>query len=93
MTQNPVWLRMIGYAEESHVRSAVGNAKSKGMKKGGLQKLAQFSKGTITKMVKDKSVTIDVISRIVTALDMNSINDILEIEEERRRLFYRKDEN
>lgn len=37
--------------------------------------------GTITKMGKDESVTINVISRIVTALGTSDISVILEIED------------
>ncbi len=57
--------------------------RARNMNKGDLQKAANLSRGTITKMGKDESVTIDVISRIATALDTKSINDILEIEEEK----------
>lgn len=57
--------------------------RARNMNKGDLQEAARLSKGTITKMGKDESVTIDVISRIATALDTKDINDILEIEEER----------
>lgn len=57
--------------------------RAKNMNKGDLQEATHLSKGTITKMGKDESVTIDVISRIVTALDTKNINDILEIENER----------
>ncbi len=57
--------------------------RARNMNKGDLQEAAHISKGTITKMGKDESVTIDVISRIATALDTKDINDILEIEEER----------
>lgn len=55
--------------------------RSRNMNKGDLQEVAHLSKGTITKMGKDESVTIDVISRIATALDTKDINDILEIED------------
>ena len=58
--------------------------RARGMNKGDLQEAAHLSKGTITKMGKDESVTIEVISRIATALDTKDINDILEIEEERQ---------
>lgn len=57
--------------------------RARNMNKGDLHEAAHLSKGTITKMGKDESVTIDVISRIATALDTKDINDILEIEEER----------
>ena len=54
--------------------------RARNMNKGDLQAAAHLSRGTITKMGKDESVTIDVISRIATALGTSDINDILEIE-------------
>ena len=57
--------------------------RARNMNKGDLQEAAHLSKGTITKMGKDESVTIDVISRIATALNTKDINDILELEDER----------
>lgn len=57
--------------------------RARNMNKGDLQEADHLSKGTITKMGKDESVIIDVISRIATALDTKDINDILEIEDER----------
>ena len=57
--------------------------RARGMNKGDLQEAAHLSKGTITKMGKDESVTIEVISRIATALDTRDISDILEVEDEK----------
>ena len=77
----------VEYAQESHIRSVVEDTAGKNMNKGDLQMSAHLSKGTITKMGKDESVTIDVISRIATALDTKDINNILEIKYERFSLF------
>jgi len=49
----------------------------KHMNKGDLQKAAQLSRGTITKMGKDESVTMDVILRICNALDC-AVYDVVE---------------
>ncbi len=54
--------------------------RARNMNKGDLQAAAHLSKGTITKMGKGESVTIDVISRITVALGTSDINDILEKE-------------
>lgn len=56
--------------------------RTRNMNKGDFQAAAHLSKGTITKMGKDESVTIDVISRIAMALGTSVINDILEIEDD-----------
>lgn len=55
--------------------------RNKGLKKGDLQKLAQLSKATITKMGKDEPVGLDIVIRIANALQTSSINDIVELEE------------
>lgn len=55
--------------------------KNNGLKKGDLQKLAQLSKATITKMGKDEPVGLDIVIRIANALQTSSINDIVELEE------------
>lgn len=52
----------------------------KHMNKGDLQKAAQLSRGMITKMGKDKSVTMDVILRICNALDC-AVYDVVEVVE------------
>lgn len=52
----------------------------KHMNKGDLQKAAQLSRGTITKMGKDESVTMDVILRICNALDC-AVYDVVEVVE------------
>ena len=54
--------------------------KTKKMKKQDLQNAAQLSKGTITKMGKDESVTLDVIVRICNALDCDIV-DVVEVQE------------
>lgn len=54
--------------------------RNKGLKKGDLQKLAQLSKATITKMGKDEPVGLDIVIRIANALQTSSINDIVELE-------------
>ena len=55
--------------------------RNKGLKKGDLQKLAQLSTATITKMGKDEPVGLDIVIRIANALQTSSINDIVELEE------------
>lgn len=52
----------------------------KHMNKGDLQKAAQLSRGTITKMGKDESVTMDVILRICNSLDC-AVYDVVEVVE------------
>ena len=50
------------------------------MNKMELKEVAGLSKGTITKMVKNESITVDVLTRICNALDCDG-NDVLEIKE------------
>ena len=52
----------------------------KHMNKGDLQKAAQLSRGTITKMGKDEGVILDVILRICNALDC-AVYDVVEVVE------------
>ena len=54
------------------------------MNKKELKEAAGLSKGTITKMGKNESVTVDVIARICSALDCD-VNDVLEIKDNRER--------
>lgn len=50
----------------------------KKMNKGDLCEKAQLSRGTLTKMGKDESVTLEVIARICDVLDV-PIQDVVEI--------------
>lgn len=50
----------------------------KKMNKGDLQKAAQLSRGTITKMGKDEPVGLDIVVRICTALNCN-VYDVIEV--------------
>lgn len=49
--------------------------RARNMNKGDFQEEAHLFKGTITKMGKDESVTVDVISRIATVLDTKDIRN------------------
>ena len=52
----------------------------KHMNKGDLQKAAQLSRGTITKMGKDEPVGLEIVLRICTALNCN-VCDVVEVQE------------
>lgn len=54
----------------------------KHMRKNDIREVIALFCGTITKMGKDEPVSLEIVLRIATALNTNSVSDILEIVEE-----------